>query len=108
MKWVNEFHARMDRWGAVSYTHLDVYKRQLLHGGGGTLKLLDALVVVVDKDACDVPVAPLNEQADEPVGALRVVDNDPGAAEIFVVVVVEDDRDMPCLLYTSWCHRRWG
>ena len=38
---------------------------------------------------------PLDEQADEPVGALRVVDDDPGAAEIFVVVVVEDDRDMP-------------
>ena len=52
-------------------------KNPLLHGGGGTLKLLNALVVVVDKDACDVPVAPLNEQADEPVGALRVVDNDP-------------------------------
>lgn len=85
--------------GLVGDAPLDVVVLELhpslLHGGGGALELLDALVVVVDKDPRDMPVAPLDEQADEPVGALRVVDDDPGAAEIFVVVVVEDDRDMP-------------
>ena len=85
--------------GLVGHAPLDIVVLELhpplLHGGGSALELLNTLVVVIDEDTRDVPVAPLNEQADEPVGALHVVDDDPGTVEIFVVVVIEDDGDPP-------------
>ena len=87
--------------GLVGHAPLDIVVLELhpalQHGGGRPLELLDALVVVIHEDPRDLAVPRLDQQSDQLIGALLIVDDDPGVAEIFIVVVVKNDGDVPAV-----------
>ena len=63
------------------------------HGFRHSLEFLYTLVVIVDKDSGNTLMTRLNQLANQLIRAFLIVDDDPGEAEVFIIIVIKDHRN---------------